>query len=410
MKFLQLIIALGFGFLLSAQESDLQQIKNDINELASDEMKGREVGTKGQDLAAEYIVNRMQSIGLIAVNEEQGFFQEFAIKPKANPHSTQEIADQDAQEIQVKNVIGFLNRNAQFTIVIGAHYDHLGMGAEGSLHAGKKEIHNGADDNASGVAIMLDIAHQINSSSLYQEYNFLFIAFSGEERGLWGSNYYCKNPLIPNENISYMINLDMVGRYEEQRGLAIHGVGTSPVWEDVLKESNESQVPLVLSESGVGPSDHTSFYLQDIPVLHFFTGQHEDYHKPSDDTEKINFDGMQMISELIIAIIRSAQPFGKLEFSKTKDESASVPKFTVTLGVMPDYMYQGNGMRIDGVSEGKPASQAKLEKGDVVIRLGDYEVSDMMSYMEALSKFKKGDKTTVVVIRGDKELKEKISF
>ena len=166
----------------------------------------------------------------------------------------------------------------------------------------------------------------------------------------------------------------------------------------------------MLKESGVGPSDHTSFYLQDIPVLHFFTGQHEDYHKPSDDAEKLNYEGMRLISAYLFSLVQELDDDKKLAFRKTKNESDEVPRFKVTLGVIPDYLFEGKGMRIDGISEDKPAQKAGLQKGDVVVQLGDSTVVDMMSYMRALSAFDPGDTTTVQVLRNDQTLKAPITF
>ncbi|MCB0754855.1 MAG: M28 family peptidase, partial [Flavobacteriales bacterium] len=241
--------------------------------------------------------------------------------------------------------------------------------------------------------------------------NYLFIGFSGEDRGLWGSNFFTKEPTLSLEDVNYMINMDMVGRLNEEKKLAINGTGTSPVWKETLEKLTNGRFDLVLSESGVGPSDHTSFYLKDIPVLHFFTGQHEDYHKPSDDVEKINFEGMEMIGNYIFSIISELDDDGELAFTKTKEEDqANTPKFSVTLGVVPDYLFDGQGMRIAGVKEGRTADNAGLLEGDIVIKMGDIEVVDMMSYMKGLSSFKEGDKTTVVVKRGDEELKKKVKF
>jgi len=208
-----------------------------------------------------------------------------------------------------------------------------------------------------------------------------------------------------------MFNFDMVGRLDPDRGLAVNGVGTSPLWKESLQNANQTNLKLVTSESGVGPSDHTSFYLQDIPVLHFFTGQHEDYHKPTDDVDKVNLEGIVVIQNLILEVIKiTNQNQEKLQFTKTKDESKSTPRFKVTLGVMPDYLFQGNGMRIDGVSEGRPAHKAGFKKGDVVIQMGDIEVEGMQSYMEALSKFEKGDQTIVKVRRGNKIVESQVVF
>jgi hypothetical protein len=200
-----------------------------------------------------------------------------------------------------------------------------------------------------------------------------------------------------------------VGRLNEEKSLAIHGVGTSPSFSKVLDSINGDSLKLVPSESGVGPSDHTSFYLQDLPVLHFFTGQHADYHKPSDDADKINYDGLVKVVRYISRLIAELDAEPKLAFTKTKDSSDS-PRFTVSMGVVPDYLYDGKGMRVDGVSEGKPAQAAGLMKGDIVIQLGDSTINDMMGYMRALSVFKKGDSTQVVLQRADQKIVTKVKF
>ena len=206
-----------------------------------------------------------------------------------------------------------------------------------------------------------------------------------------------------------MINMDMVGRLKADSTLAVYGVGTSPILKQTLNAHN-TNFKLVQKESGVGPSDHTSFYNVDIPVLHFFTGQHEDYHKPTDDFDKLNFEGMQTISNYIFEIITDLDNNGKLPFRKTKNESEETPRFKVGLGVIPDYMFDGKGMRIDGISEDKPAQKAGLKKGDIVVKLGDSLVIDMMSYMKILALFKEGDKTKVIVDRSGKMVEAEIAF
>ena len=284
----------------------------------------------------------------------------------------------------------------------------MGYGGEGSLfREEEKAIHNGADDNASGVALMLNLASKLKNTNTSN--NYLFLAFSGEEMGLLGSNYFVKNATIPKEKINYMINMDMVGRMKVDSTLAVYGTGTSPMFKQTLTANNNS-FKLIENESGVGPSDHTSFYLGDMPVLHFFTGQHEDYHKPGDDSEKLNYDGMNLISDYIYGVITDLDNNGKLAFRKTKNESDETPRFKVGLGVVPDYLYDGEGMRIDGVSEDKPAQRAGLLKGDVVVKLGDSSVVDMMSYMRALSVFDVGNKTKVKVLRDGKEVETEIEF
>jgi membrane-associated protease RseP (regulator of RpoE activity) len=206
-----------------------------------------------------------------------------------------------------------------------------------------------------------------------------------------------------------MINMDMVGRLKEDNALAVYGVGTTPLFNQTLNANNTS-FKLVLNESGIGPSDHTSFYLNDIPVLHFFTGQHEDYHKPSDDAETLNYEGMFSLSEYLLKVINTLDRNGKLAFRATKNESEETPRFTVGLGVVPDYLYDGKGMRIDGVSEGKIAQKVGLQKGDIVIGLGSSEITTLMEYMKALSAFKKEDQTTVTIQREGVDLTFEITF
>lgn len=376
----------------------------DVSFLADDKLEGRETGTKGEILAANYISKRMSEIGLTPKGGDQTFTQEFKRKKKAHPHDNVGTGE----EITGRNVIGFLNNNASKTIVIGAHYDHLGYGAEGSLSDSKNEIHNGADDNASGVAAMLALAEKYSSKSL--KTNLLFIAFSGEEKGLWGSNYFVKNTTIAKENIKYMINMDMVGRLDKQKRLAIYGIGTSPAFPPALTASNTFGFINKYDSSGVGPSDHTSFYLEDIPVLHFFTGQHADYHRPSDDTKFINFKGLALVTNYIEAIIDNLDTQDDIPFTKTKSKNNKGRNFKVTLGVIPDYLFDGEGMRLDGVKEDRPAQKAGIEKGDIVVKMGEYEVKTMMNYMECLGKFEKGQTVDVTVLRKGKVVTKSVTF
>ena len=282
------------------------KIKEDVYFLADDKLEGRQTGTEGEKKASEYIVKRFKEIGLEAKGTE-GYLQSFSFKPKTDPHKEVEFTTNADSTITGNNVIGFINNNAEKTIVIGAHYDHLGYGGEGSLYRGEeKAVHNGADDNASGVAVMLNLAERLkvknDNAEIKDKNNYLFMSFSGEEMGLLGSNYFSKNPTIDVKSINYMINMDMVGRLKADSTLAVYGLGTSPMFKQTIK-SNNDKFKLVENESGVGPSDHTSFYLIDVPVLHFFTGQHEDYHKPADDSEKLNYEGMNLISDYIFDII-----------------------------------------------------------------------------------------------------------
>ena len=382
-------------------------LQDDVYFLASDSLRGRETGTAYELKAAQYIMQRMKDLRLNPAGDSLSYYQTFSFKPKKDPHQEVKYVSSDSS-ITGTNVIGYLDNKAENTIIIGAHYDHLGMGGEGSLYRDGAAIHNGADDNASGVAVMLQLIDSL-SNSQDKNNNYLFMAFSGEEIGLLGSNYFAKNPTVDLAQVNYMINMDMVGRLREDKTLSVSGTGTAPIWSQVLNASNPG-FKLVLKESGVGPSDHTSFYLQDLPVLHFFTGQHEDYHKPTDDADKLNYEGMQMIVGYITSVISELDDDSKLTFKKTKNESEEVPRFKVALGVVPDYLFDGKGMRIDGVSEDKPAQKAGLLKGDIVIQLGDSTVVDMMSYMRALSTFEEGNSTKVIVDRKGEKIEAKITF
>lgn len=300
------------------------------------------------------------------------------------------------------NVIGFIDNGASSNVILGAHYDHLGYGEDhNSRAAGEKAIHNGADDNASGTAALLELGRMLKASKLKNN-NYVLVAFSGEELGLFGSKYFTESDVVPMSTVNYMVNMDMVGRLDNGKGLQIGGVGTSPAWGDLIKKSLPSSLKVQYDSSGTGPSDHTSFYRKDIPVLFFFTGTHEDYHKPGDDADKINYTGEMTVMKLVYDIVERANSQPRLAFTKTKEmQMGTSTRFTVTLGIMPDYTHSKGGLRVDGVSDGKPAAKAGIQTGDVITRMGDTEVTDIETYMSALSKFKKGDTTKVSIKRGN---------
>jgi hypothetical protein len=243
--------------------------------------------------------------------------------------------------------------------------------------------------------------------------NYLFVAFSGEESGLIGSKYFTEHSPVPLSKISYMMNMDMIGRLNDSTHvLTIGGYGTSPQWAGLISSTlNKKIFVLNADSSGTGPSDHTSFYLKNIPVLFFFTGVHADYHKPTDRAEKINYPGELQVIRLVYAITQKLDGMNKPAFAKTRDKQFGMsPAFNVTLGIMPDYSYPGSGLRIDAVSEGRPAEKAGLKTGDIITRLGNYSVISLQSYMEALSKFNRGDQTTVEFLRGKEEMKAAVEF
>jgi len=310
------------------------------------------------------------------------------------------------------NVVGYINNGAAHTVILGAHFDHLGYGEDhNSLYTGSTaQIHNGADDNASGTAALIELGKLLKKSKLKNN-NYLFIAFSGEELGLFGSKYYTEHPTIDFSKANYMINMDMVGRLNDStHGLTIGGYGTSPVWGQEI-DANDKFLKINFDSSGTGPSDHTSFYRKDIPVLFFFTGAHSDYHKPSDDAEKINYKGELFLIRYIYNLIEKTNNKGKLAFTKTREAQPEGRRsFSVSLGIMPDYTFSGIGVKADAVSEGKVAEKAGIKTGDVILKIGDHKTNDIQEYMQALGKFKKGDATKIFVKRGSEELQFDIVF
>jgi Zn-dependent M28 family amino/carboxypeptidase len=279
-------------------------------------------------------------------------------------------------------------------------------------NAEKPSIHNGADDNASGTAAMIELARILKNSTAKKN-NYLFIAFSGEELGLFGSKYFTEKPTINLAKVNYMINMDMVGRLNDSsKVLTVGGFGTSPEWNKLIYPSVKPSFNIKIDSSGTGPSDHTSFYRKDIPVLFFFTGLHTDYHKPSDDYDKINYSGEAEIIGFITKVIAAADKLDqKLVFTKTREtQTTTSARFSVSLGIMPDYTFSGTGVRADGVSEGRPAAKAGLKTGDIITKLGDHKINTLENYMQALGKFKKGEKTTVEFKRGNENLKATVEF
>jgi hypothetical protein len=315
-------------------------------------------------------------------------------------------------ELTGHNVAGFLDNGAAATVVIGAHYDHLGYGEyENSLYRGEKAIHNGADDNASGTAAVIELARYLKNNRITEKNNFLFLNFSGEELGLIGSKYWVEHATYDTSSINYMINMDMVGRYDPAKGMEISGLGTSPEAFNFISTASYNDLKFKLGEKGTGPTDHTSFYYANIPVLNFFTGTHEDYHKPTDDADKINYGGEAEIVLFIGSVIMNLDDDGILPFTKTQEtDSSAVPEFKVRLGIIPDYLFEGPGLRVDGVDEGKPAAKAGIIKGDIILSIGDHNVGDIMDYMKALGSFNKGDTTTLIVKRGDSSAELKVTF
>lgn len=396
------LLFLGLSFCVSAQSIDEQKISAHVKYLSSDKLEGRGTGSKGEKKAGDYIIKNFKKAGLKPYLGRKGFRQKFEAKKSSGT-------------VKANNVVGFLDNGRPFTIIIGAHYDHLGKGDQGSSLKPNShgEIHNGADDNASGVAAMLELARYYAGNNKTENYNFLFAAFSGEELGLLGSKYMTEYLDISKNNADLMVNLDMVGRYSKDKGLTIGGVGTSPTLAKLAPEQAMCMdLSYHLDSSGIGPSDHSSFYLKDIPVLFLFTGAHSDYHKPSDDAELINYNGIKLICNYLVQLINHVDELPKLEFTQTSNPHAKTTQssFKVTMGIMPDYAFSGNGLKIDGVSDGRPAAKAGLKAGDIILKIDDKEIKDVYAYMEVLRSSEKGQTVMVETKRGEEILKFNLTF
>jgi hypothetical protein len=381
-------------------------VQSHISYLASDAMKGRETGTAEEAKAANYIADYFREYGLDPAGDEETYLQEFTVNMSVleNPHA--EDSDSTVNKRLAKNVAGLLQGtgDSEEVIIIGAHYDHLGLGEFGSLSDSDSTIHNGADDNASGTAGLLELAEYFSENR--PETDLLFLAFSGEEMGLLGSQYYVENPTVDLDNAIAMINMDMIGRMNDDR-LMIFGVATTEAWETILTEANTDSLDLDLVPDGTGTSDHTSFYYKDIPVLHYFTDTHADYHRPSDDAEWINAEGQARLLQHVARVIQRLDELDKedLPFVEAPGEQRqSMTMSGPTLGVLPDYGFNGTGFRITGVSNGGPAERGGLEGGDIIIKIGEMEIEDIYSYMGVLNKLEKGTTVPVTVIRDGEEL------
>lgn len=318
-----------------------------------------------------------------------------------------------SEVVQIKkktnNVIGLLKVNdAPEHLVLGAHYDHLGYGGpgSGSLAPDRHEIHNGADDNASGTSTVIELARLLSEYRPLLKRNILVQAYSGEEMGLLGSAYYTKHPTLPLTDAVAMMNFDMVGRLKEN-ALTVQGTGTSSLWEPMLQRLNADSVfHLKFVKDGFGPSDHSSFYSQNIPVLFFFTGLHDDYHRPADDADKINVDGMaQIVAFAAKAAIQIDTAAGRPDYLKTQsqEQGGSRQGFRVFVGTIPDYSEDANGMLLAGVRENSPAAKAGLLKGDVMVKFGKHDIKNVYDYTYALQDYKPGDVVEVVVMRNKTE-------
>jgi len=335
----------------------------------------------------------------------------FSFPANVNLHAQTEVNQEKQQTV---NVIAFLKGShpdlSEQYLVVGSHYDHLGMGGpnSGSRMPDSNAVHNGADDNASGTALVIELAHAIAKQGAPAR-SIIFVAFSAEEMGLLGSKFFVDNPPVPANSIKAMFNFDMVGRFDkEKNSISVSGTGTSAEGDSILS-AYEQYLPfkVVHSPDGYGPSDHASFYAANIPVFYFNTGVHTDYHTPLDDTEKLDFDTEALVGDFAAEVIESvAGAPALLTFRESGSKAASGRtgrKLKVTLGIMPDFAgSEKKGLRVDGVTSGKPADRGGMQKGDIIISINGMKVENIYEYMSRLSKLKHGQTITVEVIREDK--------
>ncbi len=322
----------------------------------------------------------------------------------------------EIKEIEKKgrNVAGMLTGSDPVLkneyIVIGAHYDHLGIDQlkESSMYKGKdKQIHNGADDNASGTSGLLEVAEKLASMKGLLKRSVIFAAFSGEELGILGSTYMTNNFPFDIKNVTGMLNMDMIGRLNDENSLTIIGSGTAAEWKEILNKKNSYGFKLGMSDGGSGGSDHQAFSNKNIPVLFFFTGTHSDYHKPTDDADKINYDGEAKVVNYVFDIALELENLSKrLQYVKVEEPVARAAggRARVTVGTVPEFGYNGNGYKLSGTTEGSPAAKAGLKAGDIIVKFGPKAVGNIYDFMYAMQDYKAGDKVDVVVLRDGKEI------
>ena len=317
----------------------------------------------------------------------------------------------DVQTIKATsaNVVGYLEGSdpakKNEVVIIGAHFDHLGMGGEGSLKPDTVAIHPGADDNASGTAGLLELAQYFGAHRSTLKRSLLFISFTGEELGLLGSGYYVKNPTVPLEQCVTMINMDMIGRLTN-RTLIVYGVGTSPAFDSLVRAHDaDSAFVLKLNKDGLGPSDQSSFYGKQMPVFHFFTDLHSDYHRPEDTWDKINYPGMESVVRFVQGIATALDTTSRRPTYVAVEmprQSGNVGRSTrVWVGTVPDFGEQADGMKISGVREGSPAAKAGMKGGDIIVKFGKVDIRNIYDFTYAIGEYKVGDVVPVVVKRGN---------
>jgi Tol biopolymer transport system component len=363
--------------------------------LADDALEGRLAGSPGAACAAEYLAWAFHRLGLAPAGENGSYYQEVPIASVVNPH---------APGGTDRNVVGILpgtDRNATEYLVIGAHFDHIGRGEIGSLQPGA--IHNGADDNASGVAALLRVAETLAVGPRPAR-PVVFMAFAGEEMGLLGSSHWTRHPTVPLDDIVAMINLDMVGRLA-WNGLVVYGTGTAVEWEDMVgQELSRLGLEASFIPDGYGASDQTSFYVRGIPVLHLFTNTHDDYHRPSDEWDRIDVDGIITIADLVSGLARSVGSGDRMAVIPDVGRApgrvdGATPGYGTYLGTIPDFSPVDHGVLIGGVRDGSPADLAGLRAGDIIVKMAGAEIADLYALTDALRSHRPGERVAIEWLR-----------
>lgn len=381
-------------------------LQDDVEWLSDEERKGRLAGSPQEAEAANYISDRFRKYGLEPAGDGNSYVQLFTLRgPMAQAMNSDNLLS--------RNIVGKIEGEelSNQTIIIGAHYDGQGMGGIVSMEEDvEPRIHPGADDNASGTAALLQLVKHYSENQPRK--NILFAAFSGEELGLLGSQYFVDQMEPDNDNIMAMINLDMIGRMTDHK-LSIFGTGTSSSWNDILDEISIDSLDVSRVPTGSGASDHASFYSAGIPVLHYHTGAHEDYHRSTDTAEKINYKGIEKVISHVIDVIDKlgGMDAADIDFMESTDPHGATFDFDgPTLGVLPDYSFSGTGFKIEEVRKGEPAELAGIVAGDIIIKMGEIEITDIYDYMNALDEIQQGDELPVTVERDGQEVELIIRF
>ncbi|MFZ2322978.1 MAG: M28 family peptidase [Ignavibacteriaceae bacterium] len=333
--------------------------------------------------------------------------ESFIVEPKTIVSLSTDVNEVKGKSVNVGGYIEPANdKYPNEYLIIGAHFDHLGWGEQNSLYVGEPMIHNGADDNASGTSGLLELAEKFSSVKDKIDRKIVFVSFSGEELGLLGSAYTVNNFPLPLENADAMINMDMIGRLNDKNDLIVYGTGTSSNWKSLLDDKNEYDFNLTFNDEGFGPSDHSSFYGKKVPVLFFFTGTHSDYHKPSDDADKINSKGEEKVVKYVYDVANA------IDNSDTKPDYISVERkdtgrmtgTRVYVGTVPDFAGDVDGYKLGGVTDGSPAAIAGLQAGDIIIQFGEKKISNIYDFTYALGNYVPGDLVNVLIKRGEETL------